>query len=168
MRFNIAGKTFLICIIISIGFSVLDVLLILALPVFRISFGSTSSNITSFTGLAFLRGSIFFLWLFLQLGLKLFRATEILRISPWFLVGINILLLGIVLNAFYIEPMRLTVSRIEVPVPGLSQPVRLVQLSDIHIELTTRYSHRRMSRTYPRQALPSPRSCSWRAWPQMY
>jgi uncharacterized protein len=53
------------------------------------------------------------------------------------LVGLNTFLLACGLYGFYIEPMELTVSRIQVPVPGLTHPVRIVQLSDIHVERTT-------------------------------
>jgi predicted MPP superfamily phosphohydrolase len=50
----------------------------------------------------------------------------------------NILLLGLGIYGFYIEPFRLTVNRIEVPVAGLQKTFRIVQLSDLHVERTTK------------------------------
>jgi predicted MPP superfamily phosphohydrolase len=48
------------------------------------------------------------------------------------------LLLGIGLYGFYIAPFQLSVGRIQMAVPGLSRPMRIVQLSDLHVERTTR------------------------------
>jgi hypothetical protein len=50
----------------------------------------------------------------------------------------NLLLLGLGLYGFYVEPFHLTANRIEIPVKGLQKNVRIVQLSDIHVERTTR------------------------------
>jgi predicted MPP superfamily phosphohydrolase len=54
------------------------------------------------------------------------------------LLGLNLLFLVVELYSSFIEPTRLTVGRIVVQVPELDQSVRIVQLSDIHVERTTR------------------------------
>jgi uncharacterized protein len=71
-------------------------------------------------------------------GLVIMRGSAIQGSMVWLLAALNLLLLGVGLYGFYIEPMQLTVGRIEVPLPGSNHPVRIVQLSDIHMERTTR------------------------------
>ncbi len=50
---------------------------------------------------------------------------------------LNLVLLAGAVDAFYIEPFALGVTRVEIEVPGLSRPLRIVQLSDLHIERRT-------------------------------
>ncbi len=52
--------------------------------------------------------------------------------------GINLSLLVFAVYGFCIEPFHLTQTSITVKVPGLERPVRIVQLSDIHVEYLTR------------------------------
>ncbi len=49
----------------------------------------------------------------------------------------QILLLGFGTYGFFVEPFRLTVSQLQIPVQGLTRPIRIVQLSDIHVERIT-------------------------------
>jgi hypothetical protein len=117
------------------AFVMVDWIWISALPKLGVSYGGTRPALAA---LIFLRGLIFLFWLVVLGGIALARSGMIPRNSIWLLVGFNVVLLGMGLYGFYVEPMRLTVSRIEVPVPGLRHPVRVVQLSDIHVERTTR------------------------------
>ncbi|MGC8875304.1 MAG: metallophosphoesterase, partial [Chloroflexia bacterium] len=43
-----------------------------------------------------------------------------------------------VVYAFYIAPFDLRVTHVEVALPGLARPVRVAQVSDLHLERTTR------------------------------
>ena len=120
---------------IIFGFIGLDILWILALPFLNISYGSFFQPLFTFF---FFRISSFVLWSFLIFLIPKWRKTT----KPGFLILLlflpNLLLLGLGIYGFYIEPQRLTVNRIEIPVDGLEKKVRIVQLSDMHVERTTR------------------------------
>jgi uncharacterized protein len=120
---------------LAAGFIVLDGIWLALLPRLGISYGRVLPTLTAFM---FLRAGLVFLWLLLLVWLALIGANALQKHAIWGLLALNLLLLGMGLDAFYVEPMQLTVGRISVPVPGLSHPVRIVQLSDIHMELTTR------------------------------
>ena len=105
------------------------------LPRLGISYGEILPSLAVFV---FLRAGLFILWLILLAGLAIIRSGAIQVNTIWILATLNFLLLGIGLYSFYVEPMQLTVGRIEVPLPGLDHPVRIVQISDIHMERTTR------------------------------
>jgi predicted MPP superfamily phosphohydrolase len=133
------AKIFFSGLFINIGFLVLDGIWLAALPRLGISYGEVRSSLVTFV---FVRASLFVLWLIFLAGLAIIRATAIQWTTIRVLAAINFLFLGMSLYGFYIEPMQLTVGQIQVPVPGLSHPVRIVQLSDIHVERTT---HREMA-----------------------
>ena len=132
---NAISKLPLQSVLLSLGFVVLDWVWINALPRLGISYGGIRSLLAAFI---FLHGIIFLFWLVLLGGIAVVRSGVIPGSTIWILVGLNTLFLGLALYGFYVEPMELTVSRLEVKVPGLSHPVRIVQLSDIHVERTTR------------------------------
>lgn len=50
----------------------------------------------------------------------------------------NLLITALAIYGFCIEPFQLSQTNLEFRVPGLNQPVRIVQLSDLHIEVITR------------------------------
>jgi len=140
-----SSKILILGLLISLGFVFLDAISLFALPRLGISYGGI--RVPLFT-LFLLRGAIFFLWLILLGGIFLSRslqhAQDVSRSSTlfqfpiWLLLGVNLLFLGLEIYSFFIEPSRLTVSRITVDAPGLTRSVRIVQLSDIHIERTSR------------------------------
>jgi predicted MPP superfamily phosphohydrolase len=84
-----------------------------------------------------LRTGIFFVWLFILVGIGLQGKRNIQKSCHWLLVIPNIFLLGLGIYGAYIEPFQLTVSQLDIPVMGLEHPTRIVQLSDIHVERTT-------------------------------
>ena len=120
---------------LTAGFLVVDGIGLALLPRLGISYGGVAPTLAAFV---FLRGGLVFLWLLLQAWLAQIGATALQKRSIWILVALNLVLLGVAFDAFYVEPMQLTVGRIEVPLPGLSHSVRIVQLTDIHVERTTR------------------------------
>ncbi len=145
MIYYSSSKILILGLLISLGFVFLDGISLFALPRLGISFGGIRTPLFI---LFLLRGAIFFLWLILIGGIFITRSLqnsqEVSRSSTtfqfpiWLLLSVNLLFLGLEIYSFFIEPTRLTVSRITVDVPGLTQAVRIVQLSDIHIERTTR------------------------------
>jgi uncharacterized protein len=132
-------------LLISFGFILLDGLALFALPRMGISYGGVRLTLAS---LIILRGGIFIIWLVLLGGFYLSSSISKLnlvnqpgllhRFPLWLLLGLNLLFLALVIDIFFIEPSRLTVSRLTITVPGLKQKARIVQLSDIHVELASR------------------------------
>ena len=129
------SKTILNGLLITSGFFVLDGALLRALPSLNVSYGPVLPTLAI---LAILRGMVYIVWslAFAILVLKNIgtQPRNILRL----ILGLNILLFLLEVYGFYLEPMQLSVGQIEVKVSGLSHPVRIVQLSDIHVERTTR------------------------------
>jgi predicted MPP superfamily phosphohydrolase len=134
----------LLGLLIYLIFVFLDGISLKLLPILQISYGGVRLPLTAF---AFLRIILFVFWFFLfgetfinRLLLRwhiLNRASFINQFSILILLGVNLLFLVFEIYIFFIEPMRLTVTRFSIDVPGLQQPVRIVQLSDIHVELTS-------------------------------
>jgi len=132
-------------LLISFGFIFLDGIALLALPRLGISYGGIRVTMAS---LIFSRGGIYLLWLVILGVFFLFRSILKLdyfyqpgfssKFPLWLLLGLNILFLSLVIDIFFVEPSRLTVSRLTITVPGLKQNTRIVQLSDIHVELVSR------------------------------
>jgi predicted MPP superfamily phosphohydrolase len=122
-------------LLLSAGFLVIDGIWLELLPRLGISYGKVLPTLASFV---VLRAGLLFLCLLWSTWLAHIGANALQKHTIWGLAALNLLLLGMGLDAFYIEPMQLTVGRIEVPLPGLSHPVRIVQLTDIHVERTTR------------------------------
>ena len=98
---------------------------------------SNGSWVTTYILFFILRTGLFILWILMQFMLRQVP-VYIHHISMWVFMLPNLLLLGLGIYGFCIEPFRLTESHIEIRVPGLSQPKRIVQLSDFHIEGTTK------------------------------
>lgn len=120
--------------LIFLGFVLLDGIALGLLPWLNISYGGF---LTGFAALCLLRGFVLYFWLVFSRRFLPARPTLPARFAPWLLVILNLILLGAVIYGFYIEPMRLTTGRMAIQVPGLKQPLRIVQLSDIHVERTT-------------------------------
>lgn len=122
--------------VITALFVLLDGIAVYSLCRAGISYGTGAALKLLIIGFGFLRaGALFTSWT-AQLLLR-WRAGAWPHPSVWWLLVPNLLILGILIYGTYIEPMRLTVTRIEMAVPGLLQPARIVQLSDIHLEYTT-------------------------------
>ena len=120
---------------LTAGFIVVDGIGLALLPRLGISYGRVAPTLAVFV---FLRAGLVFVWLLLLAWLALIGAGALQKHTIWVLAALNLVLLGAAFDAFYIEPMQLTVGRIAVPLPGLSHPVRIDQLTDIHVERITR------------------------------
>lgn len=120
--------------LLTMGFVFLDCVWQNSLPRWNISYGPIIISLVLF---AIPRISLFLLWLII---LVLFRKVLVnfSRISFWIILIPNLILTVFGLYMFCVEPFFITQTRIEIPVPGLTHTVRLVQLSDIHVERTTR------------------------------
>jgi predicted MPP superfamily phosphohydrolase len=121
-------------ILISAGFFILDMVWIHALPTLDLSFGRSRTPYIIFF---LIRSCLFLIWFALLLALLSNPGLIIPPAYIWALILPNLLVLALGLYGFCYEPFHLTVSRLSVPVPGLERPVRIVQLSDIHVEYTT-------------------------------
>lgn len=121
--------------LITAGFSLVDGVILYLLPRLNISYGRFVSG---FAALIAVRLLILFLWGVAMSLLAVVQPRPVVRIASLLLVGMHVLLLGALVYGFCIEPFRLTVTRFTTSVPGLEKPVRIVQLTDIHVERTTR------------------------------
>ena len=122
-------------LLVSIGFLFIDALWISALPILNISHGPILPTIFIFF---MLRTASFGVWFLLLMFVPKWRSSSKMSFLILLIFVPNILLLGLGIYGFYIEPFRLTVNQIEVPVAGLQKTIRIVQLSDLHVEQTTK------------------------------
>ena len=131
-------------LLITYSFVFLDGLALLALPRLRISYGGDR---LPFFSLSFLRGIIFIFWFIILRAILINHpfAKQQVDSQPYplfqtpvlLLFATNILLLAFVIYIFFIGPTQISVTHIRVIDPNLNQPVRIVQLSDIHVERTS-------------------------------
>jgi predicted MPP superfamily phosphohydrolase len=145
MTLEINTLILLLGLLTCLIFILIDGISLKSLPILEISYGGVRLPLTAF---AFLRVIFFISWFILfgetfisRLLLRwhiLNRASILNQFPILILLGVNLLFLVFEIYIFFIEPMRLTVTRLSIDVPGLQQPVRIVQLSDIHVELTSR------------------------------
>ena len=127
-------KLFVLGCFINLVFFLVDLLWLNLLPSLNVSYGPVRPALMGFT---ILRIGIFFIWLFLQSILYLKGAGQAHHSHQWSLLIPNLFLLGLGFYGFFVEPFHLTVSRLQIPVHGLEHSVRIVQLSDIHVERIT-------------------------------
>jgi predicted MPP superfamily phosphohydrolase len=98
---------------------------------------SNGSWVATYILFFMLRIGFFILWILMQFMLRQVPLYTH-HISLWVFLVPNLLLLGFGIYGLCIEPFRLTESHLEIRVPGLSQHRRIVQLSDLHVEGTTK------------------------------
>lgn len=112
----------------------LDGLWLKALPSLELSFGPAKLPFVVF-GMA--RGGIFMMWLFAILWARARKNGP--TPNGWFkaLLAPNLLILVLGLYGFLVEPQQLTVSQVEIQSAVLERPLRIVQLSDLHVERAT-------------------------------
>lgn len=127
-------RSFLLVSLGAMAFCLIDALLLYALPRLRLSFGPPGFTLSV---LIFLRVGIFLAWVFVFARVAPQTGAPVSSLLFWL---VNALLTLLAVYAFTIEPFSLQVSRLEIPVPQgqIQQPLRIVQLSDLHIERTTR------------------------------
>lgn len=124
----------LIGLLILFIFFLIDFLWLNALPILNLSYGPIFIPLYFFT---VFRIIFFFIGLVYQLGSSLKRTKPLIKFYSWSLLIPNFLLLIFGIYGFYIEPLRVSVSHLELSVKNLKEPVRIVQLSDLHIESIT-------------------------------
>ncbi len=127
-------KIFIIGCLINPVFFLIDWLWISLLPVIQVSFGAILPQLILFT---VLRAGILFAWSVLLLALSQRKPVQGFLSRYLFLIVLNLVLLGFGLYGSIYEPSHLTVSQAQVPVQGLNRTLRIVQLSDLHIERTS-------------------------------
>lgn len=118
-------------VIIASCFGLIDVLLLKALPWLGLSFGPAAFSLVFLLG-----GRLILYLLWAVLLIRSSRSDRDVPMLPFWLV--NGIATALVVYGFYVEPFRIQVSALQIPVDGLSRPVRIVQLSDVHVERTTR------------------------------
>jgi predicted MPP superfamily phosphohydrolase len=134
MKFSYFLRLLLIGLIASFLFFIIDNIWLNALSVLNISYGPIILPLIVFT---FVRIIFFLTGLIYQLGLSLKRVKPLIKFYTWSLLLPNLILLIFGLYGFYLEPIRVSVNKFELAVKDLEKPVRIVQLSDLHIEKIT-------------------------------
>ncbi|MBN1371185.1 MAG: metallophosphoesterase [Anaerolineaceae bacterium] len=129
--------------LLCLGFAALDWAWVLALPRLGISFGPPHTPLLFFTAS---RLAIYLVWLSVLVILVWPRRQKAAHTGPaaptplaplW---ALNLGLLAVGLYGFVFEPFWVQVTHLEVAAPeaGLTEPLRIVQLSDLHVERSTR------------------------------
>jgi uncharacterized protein len=115
------------------GFALFDALLLYALPWLNVSYGPPAFTLGI---LAYARVLLLIVFAAVLLRQKQ-NPRRAVGITFW---AINGLLTLLVVYGFYIEPLEVKVTHLQVMVPAgtISQPVRILHLSDTHVERTTR------------------------------
>lgn len=118
---------------LTLGLVTLDYFLFALPPVMGISFGDPLVPWGTF---AILRTGLL---ISLVLFILLVKKRSILHLGQCLYWGVHILLIMAILDGFYLEPQILTVSpvRIETSALPAGSSLRVVQLSDLHVERTT-------------------------------
>ncbi len=124
----------LLTLLVGAAFVAVDQIWIRLLPSSGLSEEGPRPTLSAFI---FLRVLLLASWLLVLGAIAILRAGAVPRYTIWFFAGLNALLLGSALYGFFVEPMRLSVSRFETRAPGLTRRVRIVQLSDIHVARTS-------------------------------
>lgn len=118
--------------LITLAFILLDGLMLKGLGWLGLSFGPLMFSFVFLVG--------FRLTLFVLGSVVLVRCERWAARFPLPLVLVHALVTAAAVYGFYIEPFRLAVSYVEIPVSAgqLSERVRVVQISDLHVERLTR------------------------------
>lgn len=117
-----------------LGFIIVDFIWLRSLPKLNISYGSGSMAALM---ISFIRVNLFIFWIIIQFAFHRIH-FGIPHFSAGSFLVVNLLILGVSVYGFCFEPFHLTQSRLQVRVPQLDHTVRIVQLSDIHVERTTK------------------------------
>lgn len=135
MKFSDFMKIMMIGLVITIIFSLIDLTWLLALPKLNISYGNFVIPLFIFV---FFRMGFYLYCMIFQIGINFRQQKQMAKTYCWGLLIPNFLLLLFGLYGFFIEPFRISVNQIEIPIKKLEQPIRIVQLSDLHIENMTK------------------------------
>lgn len=122
----------------AVAFLLGDLLLAVALPVLGVSFGKNHFNAALFFSIRF---ALYLPWLALSLHRYSDQHPREKSANAPFWVA-NGLVSLLLFYGFIIEPTSIGISRVEIPTNTVARPVRIVQLSDIHMERTSRRDER--------------------------
>ncbi|MDY7040117.1 MAG: metallophosphoesterase [Chloroflexota bacterium] len=125
----------------TLAFGILDWVLLAALPRLGLSFGPVGLPLLSITGVRLLF-SLLLVWAWRWVGKRWTRLVSIRGIA----VGVVLLWLGNLgvliceIEGLYIEPfdLRVTSLSLSTPVELCQNPLSIVQISDLHVERTTK------------------------------
>lgn len=121
---------------LTLGFGLLDALIIAALPHLGLSFGPVGVPLLGITGLRLVvtSGVNVTQWLHRSTTQRAIRQGQ--RVL---LVAHSVILLC-ALEGMYVEPFRLTTGEVDVAGPALlpDRPLRIIHLSDLHVARTTK------------------------------
>ncbi len=135
MKFSGFIKIVIIGLFISTIFILIDFAWLVALPKLNISYGNFIIPLFLFT---FFRMGFYLYCMIFYIGINFRQRKQQVKSYCWGLLIPNLLLLTFGFYGFYIEPFRITVNQVEIPIKNLEQPVRIVQLSDLHVENMTK------------------------------
>jgi predicted MPP superfamily phosphohydrolase len=126
---------------VIIVFGLLDWILLTALPRLGLSFGPVGPPFLLITGFRSLL-SILLIWTWKRLGkrwkkLASIRGTSLCCVFLW--IG-NLIILACEFDGLYFEPFKLQVTTLSltVPIELAENHLRIIQLSDLHVERTTK------------------------------
>jgi predicted MPP superfamily phosphohydrolase len=117
--------------------------LLAALPFLQRSYGQVGSSLLLISGLRW----IFFIPAFLLLQRKPLKLPPTAIVAV--IVFLQVALFAFELDGFYIEPFRLTVTDLPVRAPAFlpGRPLRILQISDLHVERITQRERDMLTRT---------------------
>ena len=117
--------------------------LLAALPILQRSYGQVGPSLLLISGLRW----IFFIPAFFLLQRKPLKLHAITILA--ILVFLQAALFAFELDGFYIEPFRLTVTDLPVQAPAFlpNRPLRILQISDLHIERITQRERDMLAQT---------------------
>jgi len=131
--------------LILLGFGLLDWALLAALPRLGLSYGAITRGLLGITGLrlgafAILTGALLALGGWARLGGPTGFSAQPPPNGLYLLVILNAMLTGLAVYGLYFEPfdLRTTTVRLAGPVRSDGEPLRILQISDIHVERITR------------------------------
>ncbi len=121
-------------------FGIIDWLLLAGLPYFGLSFGPIESSwviLILLLAIFYLAMTVFVRFL-TRANRKTFNQDVGLSLAALWLI--NLVMVAGIIDSMYIEPFNLKISIISLPTPSFLQdrPLRIIQLSDIHVERITK------------------------------
>jgi uncharacterized protein len=120
--------------LVTLVCAIADAALLAALPLFGLSFGKIPMPLA---GLNSVRLIVLVVGL---LALSIFKSREkLVHIVTVTIIAAQIVLLALAVDGLYVEPFRLTVTEVRQEAPAFlpDRPLRVVQLSDLHVERVT-------------------------------
>lgn len=139
------GRNASLAALTLLGFGLLDWALLAALPRLGLSYGAITRGLLGMTGIrlgvfAILTGALLALGGWVRLGGATSLSPQPLQSPLLLLVFLNAILTGLMVYGLFFEPfdLRTTTVRLIGPAQSDGQPLRILQISDVHVERITR------------------------------